>query len=273
MDPYAKNEVYKTMTNYNALGIINQTTRLYDRSVFWGSSYKGILYDYEKYTGEITVSEINEYVKEYVAYMELTEPGEPMEIPLMLQGDERWRHDSDGSVVTLKESTPSKPSYISNRGCCITCMAMVCTYMTGIEVTPVDLVKCRVVTTGQTNKGIYGPLNRGVTAKAYGFKENILGKPTVELIDTICSELDQQHPVILKMNTAVYKNISYNPDNPPTHFILLTGWNAEEKCFYVNDPAGVKGYYGEKSQYGGTVPFEQIISNRNLFMEARSYSY
>lgn len=268
VDPYAKNQIYCTMTNYNALGILNQTTRLYDKSVFWGTSYKSKLYEYERYTGEITSEEINVYKKDYIPYLDLTEPGEPMQIPLMIQGDPKWKTDYDGSTVKMNDG-----STIARRGCCVTCMAMVCTYMTGVEVTPVDLIKCRVVTEGTINRSIYGPINRNVTARAYGFKENIMGKPTAQLLSAMCSELDMQHPIMLKMNTGVYKNISYDPNNPPTHFIVLTGWNAEEQCFYVNDPAGMKGYYGPNSKYEGKLPFELIIGNTSLFMEARSYSF
>lgn len=266
VDPYAKNEIYPTMTNYNALGILNQTCRLYDKSAFWGTSRKSALFDYTVYTGEITKDDINEYRKEYIAYLGLTNPGDTMMVPLMLQTDPKWETDTDGSLVLLNDGTTVK-----KRGCCITCMAMVCTYLTGTEITPVDIIKCRVVTTGGTNKGMYGPLHRDVVSKAYGFHENILGKPTAQLIESMCSELDMQHPIILKMNTAEYKKIAYG-SNPPTHFVVLTGWDAERQCFYVNDPAGEKGYYGQKSIYGGTIPFEQFASNKNLFMEARSYS-
>lgn len=268
VDPYAKNELYCTMTNYNALGILSQTARLYDTSVFWGTSYKSKLYDYEQYTGEITSEEINVYKKEYTPFLSLTEPGEPMQIPLMLQGDSRWKTDYDGSEVRMNDGAT-----VARRGCCVTCMAMVCTYMTGVETTPVDLIKCRVTTNGTVNKGIYGPLNRGVAAKAYGFKEIFIGTPNVVTLNAMCSELDMQHPIILKMNTAIYKRINYDPNNPPTHFIVLTGWSAEEQCFYVNDPAGEKGYYGAKSSYEGKLPFDLIIGNTGLFMEMRAYSF
>lgn len=268
IDPYAESVLYPTMNNYDALAIIDQTTRLFDADVFWGTSEKSDMYDYEAYTGDIYYDEINMYMKDYIPYLELSEPGEKMEIPRMVQADERWTTDYDGTPVRMSDG-----STIKKAGCCLTCMSMVCTYLTGVEVTPVDLVKGRVVTEGTVNKDMYPPLQRGKVANAYGFKESNNGSPTIKSLELMCSELDKQHPIILKMNTEAGKSIFNRSNSYGTHFVVLTGWSDEEQCFYVNDPAGRVGYFGPESSYQGKIPFDMFAWNFGIFVEWRSYSY
>lgn len=265
VDPYAYNTNVTTYTNLEYLDYSEETTRAYDDTLDYGSTERSQMFDYELYTGEIlSDGSINMYSRDYIDYLALSSPGEPMAIPLYLQGDERWKYDIDGSEVYMNDG-----STIKKAGCCVTSMAMVCTYLTGVETTPVDLVKCRITTTRGTDSKIYGPINRGVVAADYGFSEKNYGKPSSSLIATMCEELDAQHPLILKFNTAIYKNKSYNVNNPPTHFIVLTGYSAEEECFYVNDPAGTS-YFGEGSKYNGKLPMS-LVASSNMFMEVRAY--
>ena len=256
LDPYDFNEVYKTMNNYQTLSFLDHVNRQYGTESQWGSSAKSNLYDYELYTGEITNDNLNIYAKDIVKYLEFSDATVLHDVPLLKQGDPAWQ----GTLL-------SSGATIAKEGCCITSMAMVCSYFSGTLVTPVDLVKNRVVTTGETVSGMYGSggPNRKFIANQYGFNQEDLGTPNLERIPLMQSELDKGNLIMIHINPSrIFASKS------TTHFMVITGYSTEEACFYVNDPAN---RFSEESSYGGKIPYSMIAVENGGFKSMWSYGY
>ncbi len=127
VDPNASNFNFPSLTNYQALNIIESYTKQQKSDIDWG--YKGTsqLYDYKMYTGEITKSEENIYLDEMYDELELGDIAVANGVPVYNQADPIWAMESYGS------------GNIKQLGCCLTSMSMVTSYFTGQQITPLDM--------------------------------------------------------------------------------------------------------------------------------------
>ncbi len=224
VDPYGPNFNYPTLTNYQALSIIESYTKQEALDIDWGSSDTSKLLDYEKYTGEIATSGENIYADEMYKDEVVGKYNIVNGIPVYAQSDPAWGRESYGSKT------------IAQQGCCLTSMAMVASYITGEAITP--------LTISQLIKEKYkGELVRSSIANHYGFYQYITQVPFSTPL--VIGELSADRILIVHIKGGhLGHNAIDSQGNPCGHYVVLSGVNSQgpTATFTINDPAGGKTY-------------------------------
>ena len=216
VDPNAKNFNFPTLTNYQALSIIEQYTQLEATNVNWGSTETSKLYDYTMYTGEITKKEDNIYAKDMYRELDLGKHVVSNGVPVYNQADSRWATEPYGS------------KNIRALGCCLTSMSMITSYFSGQEITPLDMVH-------YINANMSGELYRADIAKDFGFHQYETERPFS--VQKAADELVTGRLLIVHIKAG---HLGHSPKYG--HFVVVTGVDTtgEEPVFTIADPSGGK---------------------------------
>lgn len=224
VDPYGPNFNYPTLTNYQALSIIETYTKQEAMDIEWGSSVTSKLLDYTNYTGEITTSGENIYANEMYKDEVVGNYNIVNGVPVYAQSDPAWGQESYGSKTIAKQ------------GCCLTSMAMVSSYMTGETITPLTISHL-------IKEKYHGALVRSDIANHYGFKQYI----TQARFNTplVVGELAADRILIVHIKGGhLGHNAKDSQGNLCGHYVVLSGVDSTgpEATFTINDPAGGKTY-------------------------------
>ena len=218
VEPGAANFNFPTMTNYQALSIIEQYTQLEADDIDWGSTQTSRLYDYTMYTGEITKRADNIYAKEMYRELDLGKHVVSNGVPVYSQSDPRWGEDKYGS------------KNLRALGCCLTSMSMVTSYFSGQEITPHDMVN-------YINDNMSGSLYRADIASDFGFHQYETQRPFT--VQKAADELITGRLLIVHIKAG---HLNHSPEYG--HYVVVTGVDTtgEEAVFSIADPAGGKTY-------------------------------
>lgn len=210
VDPYAKNEIIPSMTNQQALGNLEYISRLYYEDSNWGSSQRTNLQDYKRYTGELSYDVQNVYEKDINRYSKFSDQEVYYDMPEYKQGDPSWKNQRYGSNT------------IGKLGCCLTSMAMVCTYYTGDVITP-DILNSYI------NTNYNGSLIRDKVADDFGFHQYTVAERFN--VEAVMGELSNGRLVIAHIRPGACGTGQYG------HFVVINGFNTTEAYFNVKEPA------------------------------------
>lgn len=215
IDPYTKNETFRNMTEYQALGTMDYFTRRYYPDSEWGWEQRSEMLDYTVYTGELTDKVMNVYQKDINDTSVFKDTEVFIDVDEFKQGDPSW------SLLTYGSSTVGK------LGCCLTSMAMVCNYFSDDSVTPTDIVS--YINSNEYAK-IHGKGNlvRPSIAAHYGFKQY---NNSVFNLEEVLGELNSGRLIIIHIRPG------YMGTGKWGHWVVLNGYSMDEQCFTVKEPA------------------------------------
>ena len=226
VDPYAANFNFPSLTNYQALSIIETYTKQEALDIDWGSSVTSKLLDYTNYTGEITTAGENIYANEMYKDPVVGNYDIVNGVPLYLQGDPAWGQETYGSKTIAKQ------------GCCLASMAMIASYFTGEAITPLTISHLI-----KQNYG--GALLRADISRHYGFKQYITEAPYSSSL--VIGELAAGRLLIVHIKGQHLGHNAHKVNSDGSieyfgHYLVLTGVDSTgpETIFTLNDPGGGK---------------------------------
>jgi len=227
IDPHAACEQLPTYTNFQVIPVCQNTTRLYDESVYWGSAETSQLIDYEYYTGKISNDYTSTYYKDFLSTVQMEEGRVYISVERFKQAGASAEQLALGDVDWKNEYLRSGNKYpFPKYGCYMSCIAMVTNSFAKERVTPYTILNFFRENTNAD------PII-DVAGHEYGFH----AAATCAKWDSYlaCGELKNKRLLIAHLKPGARGS---NPVHG--HYVVINGFNnvGGEGYFYITEPAG-----------------------------------